>query len=155
MDGTPVRNMGGKHMIDDAALDNLIAEHLMGWKRHEVFYESCFGGEIMRCRVCQRTFCVPPHMLDNIRQRGWCSPHEYEDTPPPFSTSMSASRLVEDEIDERGLWKEYTTELLFITTGYKRVGTLIVSREGWSVIRATPRQRCLAACEVLGPEVSA
>lgn len=59
-----------------------------------------------------------------------------------YSTNWQYVRLIEDEIERRGLVHAYVTAL------YAIVG----KRGAWSLIRATPEQRCLAALRAIGRE---
>lgn len=86
------------------------------------------------------------------------------DIPPrPYSTDIAAVRLVEDEIERRGLGWEYAQELLRLvaypdgSNAYDRApkrGSFFLEsqptdRDLWPLLRATPRQKCLAAIKTV------
>lgn len=67
-------------------------------------------------------------------------------TPPPFTTDHDACRLVEDEIERRGLVREYITALGTVINAVPFDDDLWP----WQHMRATPEQRCHAALIALG-----
>ena len=69
---------------------------------------------------------------------------------PHYTTDHAAARLVEDEIERRGLRNEYVRAL--IAPGAEEVTSYLwyVGHDDlWALIRATPEQRCRAAWQVM------
>jgi hypothetical protein len=70
----------------------------------------------------------------------------------PFSASLDAARLVEDEIERRGLQESYTRALKDIVCA---ASPLLPDQSYmfavWRFVRTTPEQRCRAALAVLMP----
>jgi len=64
---------------------------------------------------------------------------------PAFSTSYTDVRLLEDEIERRGLWQQYIGVLLDILNSYDRPSMVDI----WAIIRATPEQRARAFLEAV------
>lgn len=78
---------------------------------------------------------------------GYFSPdRDDEGGLPHYTTEHAAARLVEDEIERRGLQQRYVDELLT----FEREADFSAE---WFLIRATPEQRCLAALRALGVAV--
>jgi hypothetical protein len=74
--------------------------------------------------------------------------HHCLEVVPAYSTDPAAARLVEDEIERRGLWRAYTEALLLAVIDLPPgVDTIF---EGWALIRATPEARCRAALVAVG-----
>lgn len=104
-------------------LDELIAEKVMGWH----VGSGCNG-----LHPPDATTCVLPQI-------------------PDYTTDERDTRLVEDEIASRGLIEQYVFTL----------GSIVASPDlfdedplyQWALIRATPKDRCLAALKILGIEV--
>ena len=109
---------------NDRALDIEIAQ-LLGWR-----WEGDEGGV---------------HYLRRPNVPGYLAMRAGDDLYPtsdllPYSTDHTAVRLVEDEIERRGLVGPYVKALY-----------AIVGKQGsWSLIRATPEQRCAAALRAVG-----
>lgn len=109
-------------------LDARVAERVMGW--------------------CQET----SHITPKATVTSWRAPAGTLPIPyllnffgdiPLLSADPAAARLVEDEIERRGLWRAYTEALLLAVIDLPPgVDTIF---EGWALIRATPEQRCRAA----------
>lgn len=82
----------------------------------------------------------------------------------PYSTDIATARLVEDEIERRGLGWEYAQELLRLVAypdgrnvydRTPRPGNFYqegqpTDKDLWHLLRATPAQRCLAALKAVG-----
>jgi len=64
---------------------------------------------------------------------------------PHYSTDHAAVRLLEDEIERRGLWQQYLGTLLDILNSYDHPSMVDI----WAAIRATPEQRARAFLEVV------
>lgn len=99
-------------------LDALVAERVMGWTRR------ARGHSMLMVDVWDGPVDGP------VGIAAW--------RIPAYSTDIAAARLVEDEIERRGLSSEYT-------------GALAVRIRGdlWDLLRATPEQRCRAALVVV------
>lgn len=69
---------------------------------------------------------------------------------PAYSTDPAAARLVEDEIERRGLQRKYIIALdrLLSTNVYKDWDDCLADM--WLAIRAAPEQRCRAALVAVG-----
>jgi hypothetical protein len=116
-------------------LDVLVAEQVMGFVRvtddTSDYNHVRHGNEVL----------LPPgatlHSLREWLPRKGQIPFGYFVTQR-YSTDIAAARLVEDEIERRGLSSEYT-------------GALAVRIRGdlWDLLRATPEQRCRAALVVV------
>ena len=66
---------------------------------------------------------------------------------PYYSTDHTAARLLEDDIEARGLQQQYETALIEATGAtYFDYGVVDV----WPLIRATPEQRCRAYLKARG-----
>jgi hypothetical protein len=116
--------------------------------------------------------CGYYHRVDDAeysdgRWSGWCydcgSPiADVAPKPRHYTTDPAAARLVEDEIERRGLRETYAERVvevidpdgaevytsaieIGIYTGAHRTGPLLV----WALLRASPADRCLAALRVL------
>lgn len=80
---------------------------------------------------------------------------------PPFIIDYTACRLVEDEIERRGLVFAYIEQLCIIVGLSVRSGTFFgehtrweqTNAEIWQIARATSEQRCHAAVRAMGVEV--
>lgn len=83
----------------------------------------------------------PPQPIVGLNETG---PRHVNLSPVPrYSTDPAAARLVEDELERRGLHHEYSV-LLAIDVFRTRHGWQDW-QDTWAVIRATPQQRCRAA----------
>lgn len=73
----------------------------------------------------------------------------------PFASSLDAMRRVEDEIEKRGLQREYLRQLVGMQQGSVALDIDCLDYEGttpralWSLVCATPAQRTEAAYQVL------
>lgn len=64
---------------------------------------------------------------------------------PPYSTDPTATRLLEDEVERRGLQHQYINKLFHICHMFEQSGSLDFI---WVFLRATPEQRARAFVEV-------
>lgn len=74
---------------------------------------------------------------------------------PTYSTSFDAVRMIEDEIEKRGMQREYLHQLVGMQQGSVALDIDCLDYEGtmpralWSLVCATPAQRAEAAYRVL------
>lgn len=101
---------------------------LMGWQRNE---RDVAGSLVVTWR--------PPASapFSTLEIFGLC---------PRFSSDPAAARLLEDEIERRGLIHAYTNTLVSLLEYQAEAGPL-----GWFVLRATPEQRAEAFLKVTKP----
>lgn len=72
------------------------------------------------------------------------------DLVPAYTTDHAAARLVEDEIERRGLGSEYASLLSGLVDFHPyRMGHTQDCGDLFRLVRATPAQRCEAAWRVL------
>lgn len=66
---------------------------------------------------------------------------------------MSDTTHIEDEIERRGLWKQYVLALLYIVCEARQIDALHEDEElyQWLLIRATPEQRERAFLKAIEP----
>ena len=79
---------------------------------------------------------------------------------PAYTTDIVAARLVEDEIERRGLVDAYIDALAVLIDPNGNdisIFDTIIEMNGrralWALLRATPEQRCWAALRAMGVEV--
>jgi hypothetical protein len=75
---------------------------------------------------------------------------------PHYTADLTAARLVEDEIERRGLQSVYAVHLMTLLCGgwANNEGLYILEEDDlWTLLRATPEQRCRAALRAMGVEV--
>ncbi len=117
--------------------DLLVAEHVMGYRRvtddTADYAGTRHGGEVL----------LPPgetfaSMQEWLPRRG-VIPFGYFVTER-YTVSPREARAVEDEIARRGLGSQYAGAL----------AGLLGDTDLWTVIRATPEQRCRAALITVG-----
>lgn len=88
----------------------------------------------------------PLRELDRLIQQHLFKSHSTLD--PLYSSSLRGVRLVEDEIERRGLWFSYIETLLIDILKVKPPERWMDCI--WQCLRATPEQRCRAALAALG-----
>jgi len=103
------------------ALDAQVAEEVMGWQRFPYLMEPAPGTV---------RYCPPGRVHVSTIEK-----------VPPYSTDYTAVRLVEDEIERRGLGPRFVAELgACVCLEYP-----YANRGVWRILRASPEDRCRAA----------
>lgn len=115
-----------------------VLEKVLGWKRTHVqaFHHGWYS------TVEHKVWCYPDGTLVRFLY----------DSPPDLP---DLARLVEDEIERRGLGARYAQRLLALVIGTEidvtryDEGGHVTPGVLWLLVRATPAQRCRAALEVV------
>lgn len=82
-------------------------------------------------------------------ERFWLDPSGVYAPLPPFTRTMRAARLLEDEIERRGRFEEYAHALFKIVNDGIPWGHDVAFSEVLHLLRATPEQRARAALATL------
>lgn len=143
--------------LDDRAINVLVAVRL-GWLSDEVFFEEdddppSVGDGITPyyCREIVAPSGIRQGVVETTKE-GDIFPLKilfYDE--PEFTCDLDAIKMIEDEVERRGLWMEYTASLLKddIFDGFvqhRRWEPVIdaIVEYAWKALRTTPRQRCIA-----------
>lgn len=86
--------------LTDQELNEWVAEKVMGLKRHEVVYDSCYGGHggTFDCKNCKSCFASPPWNAFKINKE-WCGKDLKED----YCNDLNHTHLMEEKIRRWGL----------------------------------------------------
>lgn len=132
-----------KSLLEDRAIDLLVAEHVLGWVR------SNYAGHSGQFQL-------------------WIHPKEgpggiFEERIPKYSTEIKATYELEDAIWAKEKWRDYAHALMTV------IGAMVVKQteldlfpsnyaeemscHPWDLLHASPRNRCLAALKTFGADI--
>lgn len=116
--------------MDNRKIDTAIAEKVMGWKLKSILINTYGNRADVWVNEAEKimAYC-----------REWKP-----------STDIAAAWQVEQKIDEAGLYKQYVFALSDVLDLGPQSNPYIVIEK---MMKATPKQRCLAALQAVGVEV--